>query len=176
VTRVVVTGPDCTGKTTLASALATRHRTIWSPEFARQYVDRVGRPLTADDVEPIALGQLAAEDAAASQARGLLVLDTDLVSTCVYSRHYYRQCPPWLEALARSRLADLYLLLGVDVPWLPDGLMREEPERREELYGRFRRTLRRWNAPVVEIHGDWDERRARAFEAVGELLRSRGSG
>lgn len=173
-TRVVVIGSECTGKTTLAADLARERSAVWSPEFAREYVDRVARALTFDDVEPIARGQQAGEDEAAARARNLLILDTDLVSTCVYSRHYYGRCPAWLEDLARSRLADLYLLLGPDVPWVADGLQREQPERREALHTLFRDTLRRWGARFVEVRGTWAARRARAEGAIDALRRAPG--
>ena len=93
------------------------------PEFARVYVDEktatTGLPVDETDVEPIARGQIAAEDRGAAEARGLLVLDTDLVSTTVYARHYYGSCPAWIEQAARDRRADLYLLCDIDVPWIP---------------------------------------------------------
>ena len=119
---VVVTGSESTGKTTLASDLARHFRTAWVPEYARTYLSEktaaTGLPLDATDVEPIARGQMSAEDRGAAEARGLLVLDTDLVSTIVYARHYYRSCPPWIEQAARDRRADLYLLCDIDVPWI----------------------------------------------------------
>jgi NadR type nicotinamide-nucleotide adenylyltransferase len=169
-TRVVVTGPECTGKTTLARGLAEHYAAACSSEYARTYLDEVGRTLTYDDVEPIARGQLTAEDEAAARAGALLVLDTDLVSTCVYSSHYYGDCPVWIAALARARLADLYLLHAPDVPWEGDGLQREQPERREELFDRFRATLQAWGARVVEIRGGWTARHAAARAAVDALL------
>jgi NadR type nicotinamide-nucleotide adenylyltransferase len=171
VKRVVVIGPECTGKTTLARRLAMRFDAAWSPEYAREYLDGVGRALTCADVDAIARGQLAAENEAAGPAPALLVLDTDLVSTYVYSRHYYGDAPSWVEPLARERLADLYLLHWPDVPWEPDGLQREQPERREELFERFRATLQAWGARVVDVRGNWDERWARAVEAVTALVR-----
>ena len=99
--RVVVTGSECTGKTTLARALASRFGAPWVPEFCRGYQDARGAPLDASDVEPIARGQIAEADEAESRARRLLVLDTDLVSTVVYARHYYGSCPAWIEEAAR---------------------------------------------------------------------------
>ena len=78
------------------------------------------------------------------------MLDTDLVSTMVYSRHYYGDCPPWIEEEAARRLADLYLLHHVDVEWVADGRQREQPERREELFERFRATLAGLGARVAD--------------------------
>ena len=159
--RVVVTGSECTGKTTLAAELAARFRTAWSPEFAREYLDGEGPPLTAADVEPIARGQVAGEEAAERRARGLLVLDTDLLSTVVYARHYYGTCPEWIVRAARERRADLYLLLHPDVPWIADGAKRDRPHARERLHGLFREVLDDLGARVVDLRGSWPERGAR---------------
>ena len=170
--RVVVIGPECTGKTTLARELAAARGVPWVPEFARAFVDTVGRAVRYEDVEAIARGQQAAEDRAREAAVPLLILDTDLVSTLVYSRHYYDDCPGWVEPAARARLADLYLLLATDVPWTPEGFQREQPERREELYLLFEDTLQRLRAPAVAIRGTWAERREAADRAVDALLSS----
>ena len=143
--RVVLIGPECTGKTWLAGELAARYGVPAAPEHAREYAERRGAALTYADVDPISRGQQAGEDAAIARAEAagapLVVLDTDLVSTMVYSRHYYGDCPPGIEEAARRRLGDLYLLHHVDVEWVPDGHQREQPERREELFARFRDTL-----------------------------------
>src|SRR5215204_5153705 len=95
--RVVVTGSECTGKTTLAARLALHFGCLWVPEFSRQYAHHAARELTADDVEPIARGQRESERRIAAAADNLLILDTDLLSTVVYSRHYYGACPGWIE-------------------------------------------------------------------------------
>jgi cytidylate kinase len=108
--RVVVTGSECTGKTTLARELATHFGTSWSPEYAREYAIGTGSPLTLADVDAIARGQIAGEEEAVRRATRLVVHDTDLLSTVVYSRHYYGRCPEWVERAARDRRADLYLL------------------------------------------------------------------
>lgn len=163
--RVVLTGGECTGKTTLASLLARRFDTLWVPEFVREYAEGKGAPLDASDVEPIASGQIAAQDWAAERAIGLLVLDTDLVSTVVYARHYYGACPAWVEAAARGRLADLYLLLRPDLPWEPDGI-RDRADRRGEIHELFASTLAAFGARVVELGGEWEERLAAAVRAV----------
>jgi NadR type nicotinamide-nucleotide adenylyltransferase len=171
---VVLIGPESTGKTQLAGALAKRHGVGWCPEHAREYVDRHGSALTFADVEAIAQGQKAGEDAAMDRAEAtgteVLFLDTDLVSTLVYSRHYYGDCPPWIEAAARERLADLYLLHHADVEWVPDGTQREQPQRREELFERFRSTLAGLGARMAPVSGSWEKRTREAFETVDRFL------
>jgi NadR type nicotinamide-nucleotide adenylyltransferase len=167
---VAVTGSESTGKTTLAGELAAHYGTVWSAEWSRTYLDRKQAPLDDSDVEPIARGQIAGEDEAALRASGLLVLDTDLVSTVVYSRFYYGHCPEWIAEAARHRRAQLYLLLYPDVPWVPDGEYRDRPAAREELHRLFRYALDAFGARYVEIRGSWPERRLRAIASIDALL------
>lgn len=161
-TRVCVTGAECTGKTTLARALAEHFGAPCVPEYARDYAQLVGRPLTADDVEPIAGGQIACEDAATAP---LVILDTDLVSTVVYARHHYGACPVAIEAAAHERRAGLYLLLDLDVPWQADGV-RDSGAGRARLHREFEEMLRAIGANVVEIRGTREERLAAAIAAI----------
>jgi len=172
--RVVLIGPESTGKTSLAEELAVHYGVPWAPEYAREYVQRHGASLSFADVDPIGRGQEAGEDAAIARAiaqgAALVVLDTDLVSTMVYARHYYGRCPRWIEEEARRRRGSLYLLQEVDVAWIADGHQREQPGRRRELLARFRAALKAIGARVAEIRGPWEERRRRAIEATDRLL------
>lgn len=170
--RVVVTGSECTGKTTLAGDLARQFGTVWVAEYAREYLDRklatTGLPLDESDVEPIARGQITAEDRGAALTKGLLVLDTDLVSTAVYARHYYGVCPAWIEQAARDRRADLYLLCDIDVPWVADPA-RDRPHQREHMHALFIDALDALGAPYVSIRGSWPDRLARAIAVVSAV-------
>jgi len=171
--RVVVTGSECTGKTTLAGDLARQFGTVWVAEYAREYLDRkvatTGLPLDERDVEPIARGQIVAEDRGAATAKRLLVLDTDLVSTTVYARHYYGACPAWIDQAARDRRGDLYLLCDIDVPWVADSV-RDRPHHREHIHALFVEALDTLGAPYVLIRGSWAARLTTAVAAVSEVL------
>ena len=173
--RVVVTGSECTGKTTLAGDLARQFGTVWVAEYAREYlvhkVATTGLPLDESDVEPIARGQIAAEDRGAATAKGLLVLDTDLVSTTVYARHYYGACPIWIEQAARDRRADLYLLCDIDVPWIADPA-RDRPHQREVVHALFVGALDALGAPYVTIRGSWAARLTAGIAAVATILQT----
>jgi NadR type nicotinamide-nucleotide adenylyltransferase len=153
--RLCLIGPECTGKSTLAERLAGELGTSWSPEFAREYVLRVGRELTADDVPRIAAGQIANEDRAAATASGIVVLDTDLVSTVAYARHYYGACPEWIERAADARRADLYLLMDTDVPWQVDAA---RDSSRPHTLNAFRAVLEALACNWRVVGGRWDER------------------
>jgi NadR type nicotinamide-nucleotide adenylyltransferase len=171
VKRVVVTGSESTGKTTLAARLAAHFAAALTPEFSREYAARKPAPLGPADVEPIARGQRALEEAAALRADRLLVQDTDLLSTCLYAEHYYGACPPSVRRALRP--PDLYLLLSIDVPWVPDP-HRDRGHLREHMHSLFRDAVRASGAPFVEITGGWDERFRRAVAAVERILEGGG--
>jgi NadR type nicotinamide-nucleotide adenylyltransferase len=167
--RVVVTGSECTGKTTLAAELAARFAAPWSKEYVREYQDAKGAPVGLADVEAIAAGQIAAEETALRAADALVFHDTDVLSTVVYSRHYNGACPRRVEEAARERRADLYLLLRPDLPWVADA-QRDRPLQREEIHALFEQALLATGARVVEVEGTGEERRVRAERAVRSLL------
>lgn len=174
--RIVVTGPESTGKTTLSRRLAAAANAEWVPEASRVYAERKAGELLASDVAPIAREHIRLADAAAEKARSegkqLLVADTDLLSTVVYARHYYRMVPPWIERVERARRADLYLLCDIDVPWIPDGI-RDRPENRAEMFALFRDALVRRKAPFVLVNGGWDERWGIAEQAITAFVEAR---
>lgn len=169
--KVVVIGSESTGKTELAARLGRHFDVPVSREFVREFArQRAGEPITFADHGPIARGQIAAEDAAIGRATDLVVLDTDLVSTVVYSEHYFGRCPAWIIEQAQRRQGDLYLLLAPDVPWIADGV-RDRGDRRDEMHALFGDKLRDFALRHVTIRGDWDARFAAARDAVLALQR-----
>jgi NadR type nicotinamide-nucleotide adenylyltransferase len=166
VQRIVVTGSESSGKTTLARELAAVLRVQWIPEYSRDYAESLTRTLTADDVEPIARGQMAREDQIlGALSSSMIVLDTDLVSTTVYAEHYYGQCPSWIKDEARRRLGALYLLALPDLPWEADGV-RDQRFARLELHAQFMARLREFGALVLEVDGFGERRLENAMAAV----------
>lgn len=163
--RICLTGPESTGKSELAHRLAWEYDTVWVPEFARDYALRAGRELSFADVDPIARGQIENEERVTPRASRLLLLDTDLISTVVYSRHYYGRCPAWVEDEARRRRSDFYLLMNVDVPWLADPA-RDAEHQRDDLFMKFHGALEELGAKFEIVRGAWDERLRRARELI----------
>lgn len=167
--RVCLTGAESTGKTELARELASHFGAPCVPEFSREYAERAARELSYMDVYPIARGQMELEERLSAGAQGLVILDTDLLSTVVYSRHHFGACPIMVESLARTRLADLYLLLDIDVPWIADPV-RDAGATRDELHELFCDVLDQYAATVRTIAGKWEERLQRAVEIVMKCL------
>ena len=170
--RIVVTGSECTGKTTLAAELAASYQALLIPEMARVYAEErlaEGFTLTADDVAPIARRAIAAEDALLIGSPPRVFLDTDLLSTVVYARHYYGACPAWIETAARERMAAMYLLCAPDVPWIADSV-RDQADHREEVHALFQRVLMEFGARMADVAGMGEARTATAIAAVATIV------
>lgn len=167
--RVVLTGSESTGKTVLAQQLATHFGVEWVPEFVRAFAEERGGAVQFEDHGPIARGQMSLEDTYRARARRLLVHDTDLLSTAVYCDHYFGQCPAWIEEQARRRLADLYLLMDIDVPWVADAA-RDRGHMRPEMHALFLGALERFGARYLVVGGGWTERFEVARLAIESLL------
>ncbi len=169
VKRVCVFGPESTGKSTLATHLGAALDTVVVPEYARALIEQNAGAITLADIPRIARGQLASEDALARRANRVLICDTDLITTTLWSDALFGECPDWIDEAARRRDYDLYLLCDVDVPWVDD-VVRYLPEERRAFYDRCERALTDRGRPYVRIHGGWDERNATALAAVRALL------
>lgn len=171
--RIVLTGSESVGKSTLAMQLAAHYGVLTVPEFVRSYAAAKGAPLDFRDHGPIARGQMALEDEFVAQAgeRGdaLLIHDTDLMSTVTYCHHYFGQCPAFIEEAAAARRAAHYVLLDIDVPWIADDV-RDRGDRRPELHALFAHTLQRLGAPFTTIRGDWPSRLNQCVELIDTLL------
>jgi len=167
--RVVLTGSECTGKSVLSRELADHYGAELVPEFLRDFAMEKGSPLELADADEIARGQIALEDEHAARARRLLIQDTDLLSSVVYNGHYYGECPKWIAEAARERKPDLYLLLEIDVPWVPDGV-RDRELHREEMQQLFRDAVATSGSDYVVIEGTWEQRTLRARAAIDRLL------
>ncbi|MCB0678995.1 MAG: ATP-binding protein [Saprospiraceae bacterium] len=163
--RIVLTGPESSGKTTLAALLAERLQTVWVPEFARFYLSALGRPYELSDLSRIAYGQAAREEALSYQARRWLFCDTGPLELKVWAEVRYDLCPPVIEGYWQARRHDLFLLCSPDIPWEFDPL-RENPDDRTALYRLYRQILSDSGRPFVELKGTVEERLGQALQVL----------
>lgn len=173
--RIVLYGPESTGKTTLAKALAAHYSAEWVPEFARDFLqkkwDEDKEVCTLQDLKEIAYGQLEEENKAALQTNDLLFCDTNILVTKVWSEtHFSGYCAPEIEALVNATHYDLYLLTDIDVPWKKDDL-RDRPKDRGLMANYFKEQLINYKVPFISISGNPTERLMQAIRHIDQLRR-----
>ena len=173
--KVVLFGPESSGKTTLSKLLARHYNTVWVPEYARDYLqnkwNNERKTCENSDMLPIAEGQMKSENELALKADKLLICDTDLLETKVYSEEFYGGfVHPDLEKAALQNTYDLYFLTYIDTPWKKDDL-RDRPEQRQEMFNAFENALKKYNRHYVLLKGDKKERLETAIREIDELLK-----
>jgi NadR type nicotinamide-nucleotide adenylyltransferase len=166
--KIVVTGPESTGKSTLSEQLAAHYKTAWVPEYARQYLLEIRRPYTYEDLLIIARGQIEQEDRiTASTKPPLLFIDTDMYVMKVWCEFVFGKCHSFILDEIVKRKYDRYLLCNTDLPWVADEL-REYPdlESRKRLYHMYKDLMINQQTPWFDISGDYNERLQKAIAAV----------
>ncbi len=176
VKKVVVIGPESTGKSSLCAILAEHFSSSWCPEYAREYLTKNGKDYVYADLLTIAKEQLSQEDQKTSELLNsnknpVLFVDTDMYVMKVWCEYVFHQCHHFILEQICERKYDLYLLCDVDLPWVQDNL-REYPEDgpRKELFQIYKDLLVNQPVPWVIIKGGFEEREKTAIEAVNHLL------
>jgi nicotinamide riboside kinase len=192
--KIVIIGPESTGKSTLCEMLATHFNTKWVPEFAREYLLKNGNNYSFDNLLTIAKGQLSLEEKITKELtvdslqlteenknrtsyishhtfHKPLFIDTDMYVMKVWCEFVFNNCHQWIIDQIISRKYDLYLLCNTDLPWTKDEL-REYPdlETREKLFHIYKDIMINQNTPWVEIKGMNEERIQSAIAAVNNIL------
>ena len=181
--KIVILGPESTGKSTLCEQLAQHYETMWCPEFAREYLLVNGTNYDFEDLEIIAKGQLALEDEYATMLENQsetmmengehlpLFIDTNMYVAKVWCEFVFEKCHRFILDEIVKRQYDLYLLCNIDLPWVKDEL-REYPDlaSRKKLYNIYKDIMINQSIPWVDINGDYNERLRKAIAAVDKLL------
>jgi len=174
--KIVIYGPESTGKTTMTKALAIHYQSEWVPEFARTFLqekwDRQQEICSLEDLITIARGQLKEEQRAAQKTNDLLFCDTNILVTKVWSEtHFEGYCASEIEALFKEAEVDLYLLTSIDVPWEKDDL-RDRPDNRAQMFAYFKQQLDQYKLPYCILEGNEQKRLQKAIEVVDELRKN----
>jgi NadR type nicotinamide-nucleotide adenylyltransferase len=168
ITKIVVFGPESTGKTTLSKQLARHYNTVWVPEYAREYLLRLNTPYSQNDVEQIAKGQIDYEDVMVDESKRILICDTNLVVIKVWMEFKYNACPKWIDEEISNRNYDLHILTAADIPYKDDPL-REHPLQREELFEKYVELLDALKINYVVASGNYQQRMKIATDAINSL-------
>ncbi|RAI94863.1 AAA family ATPase [Algoriphagus yeomjeoni] len=163
--RILILGPESTGKSTLAADLANHFGEPWVPEYAREYLDNLGREYRYEDLVKIGKGQIELEDKLAEKANDYLFVDTDLRVIHIWSEHRFGKTDPWVLEQIATRKYDLILLTDTDLPWTPDPL-REYPEleMRNYFLDLYTKLAKESGFPFFLISGNRDARLTKALE------------
>tara|TARA_B110000503_G_scaffold22371_1_gene34555 strand:- start:451 stop:1101 length:651 start_codon:yes stop_codon:yes gene_type:complete len=174
IVKIVLFGPESSGKTTLSRHLARYYNTVWAPEFARDYLQKKWnnerKTCQKEDIIPIAIGQMKLENRLAKRADKLLICDTDLLETKVYSEEFYGGfVDEKLNDAANKNEYDLYLLTYIDTPWEADDL-RDRPKQRLEMFNAFERALKKHKKKYIILKGNKETRLKNATVAIDEII------
>ncbi|MEY5048379.1 MAG: hypothetical protein RLZZ175_1738 [Bacteroidota bacterium] len=168
--KIVLTGSESTGKSTLCELLAKHYNTKAVPEYARTLFENNHGVLTYEDISSIVSGQLHHEEIAAQQSNGLLFCDTDAIATLVWSEIYFNKCPQWIIDLTYNQDYTLHLLMDIDIPWVQDNT-REFPHLREYHFNKIKTELELRKLPYQIISGSFEERFRKAVEIIDDYLK-----
>ena len=182
--KIVVIGPESTGKSTLCEKLAAHYQTAWVEEYAREYLLKNGTDYSFENLLDVAKGQIANEEVVVQSTKYAdpansvlctqnstpLFIDTDMYVMKVWCEFVFGKCHHWILNRIVERKYDLYLLCNIDVPWVKDEL-REYPDLvvREKLYHHYKDIMVNQNVPWVDISGGYEERLQKAIQSIGKL-------
>ncbi|SFU28335.1 nicotinamide-nucleotide adenylyltransferase, NadR type [Pustulibacterium marinum] len=176
IVKIALIGPESTGKTTLSRQLAEHYKTKWVPEYAREYLqkkwDTSKEVCEKEDFLPMAVGQIELENSLAKEANKVLICDTDLLATKVYSEIFYDgYCDPTLHKFALKNTYNLYFLTYIDTPWQKDDI-RDRPDSRESNFQTFKQALDKHTKPYVVLQGNEQTRLTKAIREINTLLKT----
>lgn len=173
--RIVITGPESTGKSTLCEQLAEHYNTVWCPEFARQYLLERGMNYSYEDLTNIAQGQIELETSLQTKAKNnLYFIDTDMYVMKVWHEVAFGKCPSWiLKSISRAQY-DFYFLCNTDLPWEKDEL-REYPDLafRQKLFKMYNDIVINSGTPWTVISGTKEERLQAAINSIDTIYKSK---
>ena len=172
--KIVLFGPESTGKSSLCKILASHYKTCYVEEFAREYLqskfDNYNKICQIEDLIPIARGQIRNENIMSRKANKILFCDTDLLTTATYSKLYFDgYCDPLLEKYSKYNHYDLYLLMDIDIDWIKDDL-RDRPDDRLIFFNAFKKSLEVNNKNYITISGNYEKRKKTSIKFIDNFL------
>jgi NadR type nicotinamide-nucleotide adenylyltransferase len=164
--KIAILGPESTGKSELAKALATYYKGEWVPEYAREYVEKLGRKYNYDDVCHIAATQLKEIDLFENKTQSDFVFfDTELIITKIWFEYCFGEVPQFLTNAMEKPAFDFYLLCDYDLEWIPDPV-REHGDDRAYFFNLYKEEIEKTQRPFAIVSGTGEERVLNAINAI----------
>ncbi|MDA3953886.1 MAG: ATP-binding protein [Bacteroidales bacterium] len=168
--RIVLIGAESTGKTELAESLSKHFFTVFVPEYAREYIEKLNADYTYNDVEHIAKKQIELENENYQKANKILFYDTYLIITKVWFKMVYNKIPNWINKKIEDNNIDLFLLCSNDIPWISDPVRENGGEMRDKLFEIYKKELNQYNCKFKIVTGTGEDRFNNALKLVNEFL------
>jgi len=168
--KIVLIGAESTGKTELSESLARKFNTAFVPEYAREYVENLGRKYTYNDVEYIAAKQIELEERYLRKAQEVLFYDTYLIITKIWFKMVFNKTPKWIEQKIQTGSIDLFLLCNNELPWVPDSVRENGGEMRDRLFEIYKEELEYYDLNYQIVQGKGEERFNNALHSVEIFL------
>lgn len=163
--RIAITGPESSGKTTLANLLGEKLSGTVFTEFARTYLENLDREYVKDDLDEICNGHLNQFIESESSTQ---IIDTDFIVLKIWSEVKYGSVSKVISEAVDSEYFDLHILCTPDIPWEYDA-QREHPNMREELFQIYRTELTSSEKNFIEVSGSLVERVKKSLEAIASI-------
>ena len=163
--KIILTGPESSGKSTLTQQLAQYFNTAWVPEFARTYLMDLNRPYREDDLPRMAKMQNELEAFLSKKANRFLFCDTGFLVFKIWSEVRFGKCDPWILEQLKKEENVLYILCMPDFTWQPDPL-RENPNDRDQLLKKYQAELKNYNKTYIQVSGNQKNRLNYSIQSI----------
>ncbi len=164
--KVGITGPESSGKTTLAKYLSNILNATYIPEFARLYLEINGPDYSKDDVINIARQQI---EMISSTHSPLVICDTECIVLNIWMDVKYQFTPPFITDSIKNNICDIYILCSPDIPW-EDDILRENPKDRDVLFNLYLQYLKNYNLNYIIVYGNLDFRIQKSIEFIKDYF------
>jgi len=155
--KIVFTGPESSGKSTLAKKAQAIFGGELVLEYAREYLNNLDRKYTQHDLLLIAKKQVETQDKAILSGSKLVFLDTDLLTLKIWSEYKYGSCDSWIINKLKTQKDFIYILCKPDFDWEKDDL-RENPNDQDELYNIYIKELENYGFYYIEVEDSVEKR------------------
>lgn len=166
--KIAITGPECSGKTTLAIELGRKLSVNWIPEFARLMINKLDKPYCQEDLDDFAEQQLKVINLVKKSASKYLVVDTEMLVFKIWSQEKYGTVSEFITEAYTNQDFDLIILCRPDMPYEADP-QRENPEDRDRLFEVYLTELKKSGAYFIIAESDLKSRVNNCLSIIKKL-------